>query len=216
MADGEWHLYEWNLDDSSEWEGWVTGDGLISGVPLTLDSIQFWGEGQATIFMDEVGQNPAGSIWSSFVNGDFDGNGSYDTVDIDDLTSAIAAGSVELTTYDLNNDGIVNIDDVEHWLAEAGEANLGEGRAYLFGDANLDGNVDGSDFLAWNDAKFTNNSSWSSGDFNASGDVDGQDFLVWNNFKFQSADVAAVPEPGWLFLLMVTFLVGWPKLVRVW
>ena len=62
------------------------------------------------------------------------------------------------------------------------------GNAYLLGDANLDGNVDGADFLQWNDHKFTANSAWTAGDFNADGAVDGVDFLVWNDNKFQSAD----------------------------
>ena len=40
-------------------------------------------------------------------------------------------------------------------LEAAGEENLGPGRAYLVGDATLDGNVDGADFLSWNGNKFT-------------------------------------------------------------
>jgi hypothetical protein len=72
----------------------------------------------------------------------------------------------------------------------------------LPGDANLDGTVDGPDFLDWNDAKFTSDNGWCGGDFNADGTTDGADFLIWNNFKFQSSDgVAAVPEPSSLLFL---------------
>ena len=72
--------------------------------------------------------------------------------------------------------------------AEAGGANLGSGRSYLLGDANLNGVVDGGDFIIWNANKFTNSDAWSHGDFNADGAVDGADFLVWNSRKFQIAD----------------------------
>ncbi len=64
------------------------------------------------------------------------------------------------------------------------------------GDANLDGAVDGADFLLWNDNKFSPSGAWGQGDFNADGTTDGADFLLWNEFKFQSADdVVVVPEP---------------------
>ncbi len=74
------------------------------------------------------------------------------------------------------------------------------------GDANLDGTVDGLDFIEWNAHKFTNTAAWCSGDFNADGIVDGQDFVAWNMNKFTSADngPAAIPEPtGGLLLLLL-------------
>ena len=66
--------------------------------------------------------------------------------------------------------------------------NLPSGNAYLLGDANLDGVVDGQDFIIWNANKFTFTSAWSQGDFNADGTTDGQDFVIWNMFKFQESD----------------------------
>ncbi len=67
----------------------------------------------------------------------------------------------------------------------------------LPGDANLDGVVNGADFLIWNSNKFTSQVGWRNGDFNADGFVDGQDFVIWNGFKFQSLDTTAtVPEPA--------------------
>lgn len=75
------------------------------------------------------------------------------------------------------------------------------GGPYLPGDANLDGTVDGQDFIEWNMNKFMSVASWCSGDFNADGMVDGQDFIEWNMNKFMSSDsfAAAVPEPASLF-----------------
>ena len=124
------------------------------------------------------------------VSADFDGDGDYDTDDIDALTSAIVAGG-SVATFDLSGDGLLSMDDVDLWLQIAGDENLGPGRAYLHGDANLDGVVDGIDFLAWNEHRFTADSYWSHGDFNVDGVVDGPDFVVWNANKFQSAELRA-------------------------
>ena len=65
------------------------------------------------------------------------------------LTTDIAAGT-NTPLYDLNQDGDVNQLDLNDWLSQAGEVNLGPGKAYLPGDADLSGGVDGSDFGAWN------------------------------------------------------------------
>lgn len=73
---------------------------------------------------------------------------------------------------------------------------------------NLDGFVDGNDFIIWNENRFTPAAAFCFGDVNADGFVDGTDFIVWNEFRFMSSDqVVAVPEPGfgplglWLVLL---------------
>ena len=85
---------------------------------------------------------------------------------------------------------------------QAGAVNLTSGNSYLVGDANLDGIVDGLDFIAWNENKFTSTAAWCSGDFTADGVVDGLDFIEWNNNKFTSSDaVAAVPQPATLPML---------------
>ncbi len=89
--------------------------------------------------------------------------------------------------FDLTGDGSVDSNDLSAWLFEAGETNLGSGRSYLLGDANLDGTVDGPDFLIWNDNKFTTGRSWCGGDFDADGVTNGADFLIWNSNKFQTA-----------------------------
>jgi Calx-beta domain len=123
------------------------------------------------------------------VDGDFDNDGDYDCADVNALTTAVAtSGSV--STFDLNGDSLLSILDVDAWRAEAGAANLGAGRVYLQGDANLDGGVDGSDFGIWNASKFTTVAQWCSGDFNADGAVDGSDFGIWNANKFTSSDTA--------------------------
>ncbi len=125
--------------------------------------------------------------------GDFNGDGQYTCDDIDALVAEIAAGTNSLA-FDLNNDSLVNLDDRDVWLSTAGEFNLGPGKTYLLGDANLDGVVDGFDFIEWNANKFTNIAEWCSGDFNADGLVDGFDFILWNANKFTSSSAAAAVD----------------------
>ena len=138
------------------------------------------------------------------LSGDFNGDEIYDCLDIDSLTTAIASGG-PVVDFDLNGDGQLTIADVDDWLLEAGGVNLGPGRSYLGGDANLDGRVDGADFNRWNAFKFTASSHWCDGDFTADGTIDGADFNRWNANKFQSSDVATtLPEPMatlWAFTL---------------
>jgi hypothetical protein len=90
-----------------------------------------------------------------------------------------------------------------------------------YGDANLDGAVDGSDYTLI-DNGFTNHlSGWQNGDFNYDGVVDGSDYtLIDNAFNTQGASLgsnpaaliagstsqiaggtSAVPEPATLGLL---------------
>lgn len=75
----------------------------------------------------------------------------------------------------------------------------------LLGDANLDGTVDGLDFIIWNNWKFTSGTHWATGDFNGDGITDGQDFIFWNRNKFMSVD-QYVPEPGMSFGLIFAIL----------
>ena len=161
------------------------------------------------------------TVLGDFVSGDFEPDGTYDCSDVNLLTAAVADGLNEVT-FDLTGDGLVNVDDLDEWLAVAGSANLPSGNPYLKADINLDGTVDGLDFIGWNTHKFTANNAYCSGDVNADGFVDGNDFITWNQNKFQSADAlganlnvahrpgfgAVVPEPcgivlaimGWMLL----------------
>lgn len=140
---------------------------------------------------------------SSGVDGDFNDDGIYDCADIDALVGEVVSGS-NSASFDLDGNGVVDADDGGAWLLEAGEINIGPGRPYLSGDANLDGVVDTSDFNLWNGNKFTNAPEWCSGDFNFDGSVDTSDFNFWNGNKFTSSDhVSTVPEPSTWALLAI-------------
>jgi hypothetical protein len=149
------------------------------------------------------------SVW---INCDFTDD---NLCNIDDLNAMLAVGpiapGVPVTPgvndqFDLTGDDVIDNADVGEWLAVAASEN-GFGSPYKLGDANLDGFVDGQDFILWNGSKFTSSLLWDEGEFNGDGFVDGQDLLVWNGNKFTSSDGAtAVPEPGTSILSFVGLL----------
>ena len=100
----------------------------------------------------------------------------------------------------------MDLADLDAWRTEAGHVLTASGNPILDGDANLDGVVDGLDFIAWNAHKFTSTAAWCNGDFNADGTVDGLDFIRWNANKFQASDTMAVPEPGTAGLMFMMLL----------
>ena len=157
--------------------------------------------------------------------GDFNPDGVYDCDDINLLTGAIADGMHD-PAFDMTGDGNVDLDDRDQWLAVAGAENLASENPYLLADLDLDGNVDGLDFIAWNANRFTDNTAYCSGDVNADGFVDGMDFIIWNQNKFQSADAlglvlppgmhrpgvgAVVPEPSSFVMICAIAVFGWRR-----
>ena len=157
------------------------------------------------IMGSEIGIGAYNFASSFFRPGDFNNDGIYDCADVDSLVVEVAT-STNAGEFDLTGDGLVDGSDLDAWLAEAGAVNLASGNSYLVGDANLDGTVDGADFLIWNSNKFSTAGGWCQADFNADGTTDGLDFLAWNQNKFQSADVSQVPEPAAAFMVILGFV----------
>ncbi|MCC7084413.1 MAG: RHS repeat protein, partial [Pirellulales bacterium] len=68
---------------------------------------------------------------------------------------------------DANSDTNLETDDVFYFGTQQG-------------DANGDGYVDGSDFIAWQtNFNTASGGTWDMGDFNGDGSVDGSDFVIW-------------------------------------
>ena len=117
IPDGQWHLYEWNLDDDAQWESWIAaGDGRIGGSDFTLDSIQLWGTGNASVWLDYVSHDSDESLqWllPEPLPGDVDGTGRVDSTDLDVVRAnwgqAVPAG----TLGDATGDGVVNSADLD-------------------------------------------------------------------------------------------------------
>ena len=143
---------------------------------------------------------------------DFDADGNCS---ITDLNAMLAEGPIapgvavtpQNERFDLTGDGIIDLNDRDEWLAQAAIEN-GFASPYKVGDANLDGVVDGVDFIVWNESKFTQMLLWNRGNFNGDAVNDGLDFILWNANRFTSSDaVNGVPEPSCLGL-MIMFATG--------
>lgn len=115
IADGQWRLYEWDLSDDSQWEGWVTGDGLITGQTVTLDSIQFFGAGDAVIYLDTVAHNPLGSLLAPSITGDYNSDGMVDVQDYAAWRTQYGASVTPGEGPDGNADGLVDAADYVVW-----------------------------------------------------------------------------------------------------
>ena len=206
--DGNGSIYQTNLStDPTVGTNWLlsaAGDGIsFNANPVGGTVIEHNG--------GDVGSPGSVPSGSTVIDPDFNDDGMINGADIDMLTLDIASMTNDVASFDLNGDGSVTYADVIQWLDDAGEANLPSMNPYLVGDSNLDGRVDGQDFVDWNDHKFTNTGKWTEADFTANGVTDGQDFVAWNDHKFMMSDgvmrrartglgSVARPAAGWMRL----------------
>lgn len=172
------------------------GGNTLTHLPMPGSPVIDAGDPAAMGGMDQTGgprvidgRIDMGSVETGMsVNGDFTGpagvpDGVWDCLDVNALTSETAA-MTNNPAFDMTGDGMVDDADISAWLMVAGGINLMSGNPYARGDANLDGIVDGLDFIEWNMNKFTSNTDWCGGNFNGDSVIDGLDFIEWNSNKF--------------------------------
>ena len=135
---------------------------------------------------------------------DFDGSGSCDISDLDELLDNLGSDD---STYDLDNSGgNITLDDRDAWLAEASSLS-NPTREYRPGDTDLDGDVDAGDLnnlgVAW---QSTDNPGWADGDFNGDDTVNANDLNdLAVNWLHGTTPAAAVPEPKASLVFMAVF-----------
>jgi spore germination protein YaaH len=64
VNDGQWHLYEWNLQGSG-WSSFSGGNGVLDSATVSLDAIMFYapdGSPDWTLFIDDVSHNVSGPL----------------------------------------------------------------------------------------------------------------------------------------------------------
>lgn len=120
---------------------------------------------------------------------------SNDEPGIGHLDSVVASGR-SLFVADLSSTGALS--------------GLGTGKIYQItyvpepGDANLDGLVDGVDYVAWADHFLQTGQTWRNGDFNGDGIVNGVDYTIWaDHYAPAGLSILAVPEPSALALAAI-------------
>jgi hypothetical protein len=120
------------------------------------------------------------------------------------ISSTAAANSTHLTTLgiELNNNG-----DGQPLFGSGAAGGLFDGQnpplnAVLikytyFGDANLDGKVDGSDYSRIDNGYLNHLTGWANGDFNGDGVIDGTDYtLIDNAFNSQGPILSTQTPPA--------------------
>ncbi len=145
--------------------------------------------------------------------GDFDQNDLYTLSDSDALVAAINTSSTDLA-FDINGDDLVTAADYLTWRGLAAYFTLGPGLSYLAGDADLDGDVDGRDFLLWQRQFGTQVVPYSGADANGDGWIDDNDLVDWRqNYGLSSTITAtvSVPEPATLAMLLPLLLLCWRR-----
>jgi MYXO-CTERM domain-containing protein len=123
IADGRWHLYQWNLADADQWSSFSNGNGAIDGPNAYMDSL-FFHTGASTagksisFFIDTVAYNPHGSLAALATDylADFDGDWS---VDADDLAAWRQHFAVD-AAGDADDDGDSDGADFLAWQRQLG------------------------------------------------------------------------------------------------
>jgi len=80
IADGQWHKYEWFLDDVTHWDSFAGGDGKLANI-FAADSIQFVGTAASNlIYLDDVFYDAAAiapNQWVLDANGTWSAGGNW-------------------------------------------------------------------------------------------------------------------------------------------
>jgi hypothetical protein len=166
-------------------------------------------DGKSIVFIsNKSGENrlyEAAVIPEQTSPGDFDGSGTLDAQDIDELTRQTASGA-NLIAYDLNQDVLVNNLDINVWIKDLF-------RSWI-GDANLDNEFNSSDLvavLAAGTYEADVAATWSTGDFDGNGHFDSSDLVAaladGGYEQGPRAAVSTVPEPA-SFILLIAGLMG--------
>jgi hypothetical protein len=133
------------------------------------------------------------------INGDYDGNGVLDAIDLDALSEAIRSGKTD-TEFDLNRDGNVDEEDRSTWVIDL--------KMTYFGDADLDGQFSSSDLVSvFTIGKYESgeHAGWSEGDWNGDGLFGSSDFVkAFADGGYEKGGrIAAIPEPSDMTLFLV-------------
>ena len=115
IADDRWHWYEWDMEDDSQWEAWISaGNGTIDGVDFTLDSVQIWGTDTATVYLDQIAHCSTGTLVQPPVAAD-----DFYSLNEDQSLAIAADGVLSNDFYTTNNPfQAVRLSDPQHGTLE--------------------------------------------------------------------------------------------------
>lgn len=118
IADNQWHLYQWNLENDSHWDAYSGGANGTIDAPndtVTIDSIWFTGIGNAQIYLDNIAHNALGLLAAASIAGDYNGDGIVSVADYQMWRSLQGSPVTAGTKADGNSNGIIDAGDYITW-----------------------------------------------------------------------------------------------------
>jgi len=179
----------------------TNADGLVDNLDLFQLDTELLASGASQPALDEY-------IEVLTRRGDLNGDTFTNSADVVDIYNGFGLPDTDpdFWTLDLNVDGVIDINDVTTMITEIARS--------LPGDFDLDGDVDGSDFLLLQQGMGTLSSAlYINGDASLDGVIDQADIDIWSaNFGFVASGLvapavaASVPEPTSAALAMIAVL----------
>src|SRR5690606_26934520 len=91
-----------------------------------IDSLQFFGAGQATLYLDSIAHNPTGSlIPQGTLPGDFNGDGMVNLADYTVWRDQLGTPSESGLAYNGDGSGMVDAGDYAMWKSHLGTSTSG-------------------------------------------------------------------------------------------
>lgn len=137
------------------------------------------------------------------VLGDFNGNGMLDTADLDEMAVGMVAND---TSYDVDGDGDIDVDDRVFWVNDLATT--------WMGDSDFDGEFGSADLVAvFQAGKYEADvlATWAEGDWNGDQRFGSGDLVAaFQNGGYEAGPFAAelnlVPEPSGILLMLMSVL----------
>lgn len=183
LADGETVIHLFAYDDA--WYPATDGNGSSLEIKDANDpELDNWAQQASWQASATSGGTPGASAQR---NGDFNNDKQVDAADIDLVQAEILAASNNIA-FDLNGDSVVNQQDLDALVRNI----LGT----EYGDTDLDGDVDFTDFNALAN-HFGQAGGWAEGNFDGDDEVAFADFnLLANGFGFPAISAEAATNSG--------------------
>lgn len=143
-----------------------------------------------------------------YLDGDYNNDGVWTASDLDFLSEGIRQGSQDWR-LDLSNNGVVTLEDRRRWIEDLVGSH--------FGDANLDGSFNTTDFVTVFQGGLYETSAaagWEAGDFSGDALFDSSDLtlaLSLGAYEEGGAAAHAIPEPTNAALFFIILICCWRK-----
>ena len=164
---------------------------VLNPFPGKVDDVWLFDE---PLLKEEIRQVMTGQFGGCSLLGDIDCDDQLDVDDVNALIEQIRSGEHQ-PNFDFTGDELVTTDDLNTWVKDL--------KSTWFGDANLDGEFNSSDFvLVFQAGKFeqATPAKWEEGEWNGDGTFGSNDFVAaFQDGGFERGPIPAnqaVPEPS--------------------